>query len=122
MKREATVLIYGRDPVLLETRRLILARSGLKPVTVLDLPQAHRIIKSLNVDLLILCSSVSDEESVLVLEELRRLGKSKTKTLVLRKDGTRLASQPTETLASPVDPRTFQSVVGTLVQAEPTGD
>jgi hypothetical protein len=112
-----TIIIYGLDSVLLETRRLVLTKSRFSAVTVSDRANVHKIITSGEIDLLVLCSSVPDREAELILGHISRLGRSEIKTLVLRENLSNMQSPPTEILFGPVDPKTFQSVVGTLVKA-----
>src|SRR5277367_1703821 len=111
-RADATIMIYGHDPLLLETRRLILERAGFSPITSLCLESATEIISTHEVDLLILCSSLSEGESRFLLTEVKRLGKSKLKTLALTKAELRFETMAAKVLISPVAPHTLQSAVG----------
>jgi DNA-binding response OmpR family regulator len=62
MGYRTSILIYGRDPVLLETRRLILELSGYSVTIASDLAVVQRTIESQRIDLLLLCHSLSMEE------------------------------------------------------------
>jgi CheY-like chemotaxis protein len=56
------VLAVGRDPVLLETRRLILQAAGYTVRSVLSLKQAMFQLLTGDFDLVILCHSISAED------------------------------------------------------------
>lgn len=56
------LLICGLDPLLLDTRRLILERCGYQVWCASNLVNARQIIQSRRVDLLILCHSLSTDE------------------------------------------------------------
>ncbi len=55
----ARILVYGRDPVLLETRRLVLQHSGFHTASALNLQAATELMAARNFDLLVLCHSLS---------------------------------------------------------------
>jgi DNA-binding response OmpR family regulator len=113
---DVVILICGHDPLLLETRRLILKHAGFSPITALGLKPATEIISVQEVDLLILCSSLSEAESGILLNELKVLGRSKVKTLALTKSELRSKTLAAKVLTSPVPPDTFQSIVGSLLE------
>ena len=55
------VLIHGREPVLLETRKWILERAGYRVSAVADLAAAEAILATEGSDLYILCHTLSAE-------------------------------------------------------------
>ena len=116
-RADAIIVIYGNDSVLLETRRLILTGSGFCPITTDRSESTIEIISAKDVDLLILCSSLSEVESGIILTELNRLGKSEIRTLAITKAESTFDIKTARVLTSPVSPHTFQSVVGSLVDA-----
>jgi hypothetical protein len=103
-------------------RRLILKGSGFSPTTVVDLESAIGIIVAHDIHLLILCSSLSEVESKMILAEIKKLGKSPFKTLVLTKPESNFRNMAAKVLTSPVAPQTFQSVVGNLLETPSDGD
>ncbi len=62
MDSPPTILIYGRDYDLLETRRLVLQKAGFQAWTVTNLTDAEKITVTQPSGLLILCYSLSMEE------------------------------------------------------------
>ena len=62
MAQTLSILMYGRDAQLLETRRMVLETSGHKVRTTMDLSEIDRIAAFQNFDLLILCHSLSMEQ------------------------------------------------------------
>ena len=59
---EACILIYGRDAQLLDTRRMVLERSGARIWTATNLTDFDRIAGGILIDLIVLCHSLSTEE------------------------------------------------------------
>jgi hypothetical protein len=57
-----TVLLYGRDRSLLNTRELILQKAGYRVWTAADLSEIDRAVQGERVDLLILCHSLTLEQ------------------------------------------------------------
>ena len=58
-----TILVYGRDHRLLETRGWVLEQAGYRVLTALTLAEVERIAASESIDLLLLCHSLSVEDS-----------------------------------------------------------
>jgi hypothetical protein len=59
---QACILIYGRDRQLLETRRMILGRSGANVWTAAQLADFDQIAPSVSINLIVLCHSLSMED------------------------------------------------------------
>jgi hypothetical protein len=59
----SSILLYGRDPLLLETRSLVLERSGYRIWTASALRDLEHLPDTKKIDILILCHSVPLEES-----------------------------------------------------------
>jgi hypothetical protein len=62
------LLIYGNDSMLLTTRRLILEKVGYEVATVATFSDAMLCLLNQQLDLLILCQSLSEEERRGMLE------------------------------------------------------
>ncbi len=62
MQPTGTVLIYGHDPLLLQTRRRILEQAGYTAWAAEVLDEVDSIITTNAVGLLIVCQTLSDEE------------------------------------------------------------
>ena len=69
----ASVLIYGRDAQLLETRRWVLEHAGMKVTTTTDLGEMESILVNEAIDLFILCHTLSPEEGDLCLMKVHAL-------------------------------------------------
>jgi DNA-binding NtrC family response regulator len=59
-----SILLFGRDPMLLQTRQWLLEARGYRVRTPSDLGELERMASDGPVDLLILCHSLSAEDSV----------------------------------------------------------
>jgi DNA-binding NtrC family response regulator len=62
MARQASILIYGRDPQLLETRRWVLERSGHRVRTATELSDIAELAPQEQIGLFVLCHTLSMEE------------------------------------------------------------
>ena len=62
MPAPVIILIYGRDPQLLETRRMVLERTGYTVLTTNALAEIDHTAALHRIDLCILCYSLSMEE------------------------------------------------------------
>jgi DNA-binding response OmpR family regulator len=113
----ASVLIYGKDPVLLETRQRILARAGFRSIAVTDFDKVIPFVQQKDVTLLVLCSSLNELESGEVLAAVDQLGRRDLKKLVLTKDIEDVVlSDKAAVLVTPAAPQEFLAVVGSVVQ------
>jgi DNA-binding response OmpR family regulator len=59
---KASVLIYGYDPKLLETRGWVLERNGFKVGIATHIEEATQIAETQPIDLLIICHTIPAEE------------------------------------------------------------
>jgi hypothetical protein len=62
MVSSVSILLYGRDSSLLNTRELILQRAGYRVFTATDLSEIDSVLQGESVDLLILCHSLTLEQ------------------------------------------------------------
>jgi DNA-binding response OmpR family regulator len=113
----ASVLIYGKDPVLLETRQRILDKAGFRSIAVADFDKIIPFVMQEDVTLLVLCSSLSDIESGAILSVVDQLGRRDLKKLVLTKDiEAAVLTDKVAVLKTPAAPQEFLSLVGSLIQ------
>ena len=82
MPTPPSILIFGRDSRLLETRRWVLERAGFVVSTVFDLESAMAGIDGKPVDLLILCYTISAAQCTSILDTVHALNPG-MKTLIL---------------------------------------
>ena len=74
MSKAPTILIYGRDASLIETRRWVLEHELCQVLTTLTLAAVNEALRSQHIDLFILCHSLTraEAESALSLAHLLR--------------------------------------------------
>lgn len=86
MSSPAPILVYGSDSRLLATRRMVLETLGGRVETALDHEQAKELLLDLDIELLVLCFTISAAERELVLQAARHRT-PELKVLVLQGDG-----------------------------------
>ena len=86
MSIPATILIYGRDASLLETRRMVLETIGGRVCATTDFEETKQMMTEAEPDVLVLCYTLNadDRESILSSAEALR---PEMKILVLIADG-----------------------------------
>jgi len=82
MPSSGTVLIYGHDPLLLQTRSRILKQAGYTVWTAEVLDEVKAIIGANAVVVLIICQTLPDEEGEAVIKLAHQL-RPEMKTLVM---------------------------------------
>ena len=80
------ILVYGRDPSLLETRQLVLQTIGGTVEATTELEQAKRMLGDGSLDLLVLCYTLSLEDRNAILNSVEQLSPD-LKVLILSADG-----------------------------------
>ena len=86
MSHTSRILVYGRDPSLLETRQLVLETIGGAVDATTELEHAERFLAHDPPDLLVLCYTLSEEDRRAILNLAERLHPH-LNVLVLRADG-----------------------------------
>ena len=101
---QPSILVYGRDPRLLETRRWVLEKDGARVWTATRLAQFDLVDSDESLAILILCHSLSTEECgpAIALAE-SRWPRIKSLTLIAGQDGCEpgLADQVTDATRGP---------------------
>ena len=80
------IMVCGADKTLVETRRAILAKAGYKVFACMSAGESRSEIKSSEVDLLVLCSSLSREQQCQLLDISHKVRPGE-KSLVRRRRG-----------------------------------
>jgi CheY-like chemotaxis protein len=62
MSSSGLILVLGYDERLLETRRMVLERAGFQVLTAHQMEQAKEVTVTSDVDLLLLCHTLSDRD------------------------------------------------------------
>jgi DNA-binding NtrC family response regulator len=117
----ASILVYGRDAQLLETRRWILERAGMKVTITTDLGEVAGILVNEAIDLFILCHTLSPEEGDICLMNAHAL-RPAMKKLILTANTPLGSLGSHEVKVSAFDgPKTLISEVERLLGARSTG-
>jgi DNA-binding NtrC family response regulator len=112
----AQIVVFGKDPVLLETRQRILEKAGFDSVAVSGITQLMSLVKREDVVLLVLCSSLSEMESEAILFRIDEFGRTDLEKLVLTKDGGIISTHGgIKVVQTPTTPQAFLSLVGAAV-------
>jgi len=83
---ELTILVYGRDHALLDTRKMLLQKTGLEVLIATELAQTYQVLADRRPDLLVLCHTVPCNEAKLLLEHTTLPG-SKLNNIILTSHG-----------------------------------
>ena len=81
-----TILVYGNEALLVKTRHLILEKAGYQLFSVTDFAGAANVLANQQIDLVLLCQSLSDTERRGILERARAI-RPDFKCAVLGHDG-----------------------------------
>jgi len=82
MTESSRVLIYGNDPVLLQTRRTLLLKAGFEVWETMDVEEIGPILSLHDVHVIVLCHSLTEEQCKGVFE-ITRPYEGRMKRLVL---------------------------------------
>jgi DNA-binding NtrC family response regulator len=116
------IVVFGKDPVLLETRQRILEKAGFDCVTVSSIGQLMPLAQQEDVELVILCSSLDQIETREVLSAMDGLGRTDLKRLVLTKDKTAFPARgQLKIVETPTTPQRFLSLVEAAVGTSLSG-
>ena len=116
------IVVFGKDPVLLETRQRILEGAGFDCVTVSGIDQLMPLVRQEDVEVVVLCSSLDPNESRAVLSAMDGLGRTDLKRLVLAKDKTAFPVRgEVEIVETPTSPQRFLSLVEAAVGTSLSG-
>ena len=108
----AKVLIYGKDPILLETRCKVLELAGLHCHSVTNLANVLTAIATEPVGVVVVCSSIPKQEVPQVLNSISGVGQSKLKTIVVTLPDISLPkSNAVAIVESPANPQQFIELV-----------
>jgi hypothetical protein len=115
----AFILVFGRDAQLLETRRWLLEGAGMKVTTTTEMVEVDTLLSHEDIDLLILCHTLSPDEGDVCLVKAHAL-RPAMKKLVLTANTPLGSLGPREARVSAFDgPKTLISAVQKLLGAHP---
>ena len=113
------ILVYGSDPLLVDTRTMVLEKAGYAVFTAREASDVERIVLSQKISLIVLCHTLSSEkcETALELAESRRPA---IRSLVLTAGTTPCSERSQDAVLSAFDgPRRLVETVENLLQAVP---
>ena len=113
------ILVYGSDPLLLDTRTMVLEKAGYAVFIAREASDVERIVLSQKISLIVLCHTLSSEkcEAALELAESRRPA---MRSLVLTAGTTPCSERSHDAILSAFDgPRKLVETVEKLLQAVP---
>ena len=116
MFKPPIILIYGRDASLLDTRQWVLEHVGCEVLTSTELAKVSEILRSQDIDLLILCHSLSRAESKSALS-VAHLFRPKLKNLIMTAEAASWPEFPQDTILTAfVDPQTLIATTTRLLE------
>ncbi len=120
MTSPSCILLYGRVPLLLDTRLMVLETGDLRVLTARDIDEVERIITTCDIDLVIFCHTLSTQERKVALAAVHAL-RPQLQTLAL----TSISAMPRllseiDVLASVDGPRDLIAVAKLLLNQPDT--
>jgi DNA-binding response OmpR family regulator len=108
------ILTYGNDPVLLTTRRLVLEKAGYRVFTTLEFSDAMLVLLNQQIDVLLLCHSLHDDERRGILETAHAITQD-VKCVILHYDGLAVPMENAEVVEGLEGPNTLLRAIGKLL-------
>ena len=109
----AAILIYGNDPMLVKTRGLVLERAGYEVFASTAFAGAMLTLMTEEVDVLLLCQSLADEERRGILETAHAL-QPEIKCAVLDLEESEAPIERVDLIRGLAGPTTLLTAVGRL--------
>ena len=113
-----TILIYGRDLSLLETRSCMLQKAGFRVRTAMELAEAERILRSEKVSLSILCHTLSSEQRSKAIAKVEELGPQIKKLLLAASTFPSIDGDPKDIFYTSAGPGALVATVNRLASAD----
>jgi DNA-binding response OmpR family regulator len=108
------ILAYGNDPILLTTRRLVLEKARYRVFTSLEFSDAMLVLLNQQIDVLLLCHSLHDDERRGILETARAITQD-VKCVILHYDGRAVPMEDAEVVEGLEGPNTLLRAIGKLL-------
>jgi DNA-binding response OmpR family regulator len=108
------ILVYGNDPMLVTTRRLILEKAGYHALATTEFSDAMLVLMNQEIDVLIVCQSLRDEERQGILETAHAL-KPDIKCVILRFSGHDVSGKDAEIIEGLEGPNALLMAVGKII-------
>jgi hypothetical protein len=117
---QETILVYGNDEILVMTRCLILGRAGYEVFTAQTFSNAMLVLMNHQIDLCVLCQSLTDKERCGILETSHAL-QPESKCVVLDFGESEVAREGVDLIRGLVGPSTLLNAVGKLLTQKDGG-
>ena len=112
---QATILISGNDAMLLTTRRMIFEQAGYTVFTTGTLSNARLVLMNHQIDVLVLCQSLDDNDRASILR-VAHLLQPEIKCASLSFDGREVAIDDAETHRGLSGPPSLLAAIGQMLQ------
>jgi hypothetical protein len=112
------ILAYGSDPILLATRRLVLEKAGYRVFTTLEFSDAMLVLLNQQINVLLLCHSLHDDERRGILETAHAITQD-VKCIILQYDGLAVPVEDAEVVEGLEGPTTLLRAIGKLLAHKP---
>jgi CheY-like chemotaxis protein len=109
-----TILVYGNDAMLVTTRSLILERAGYRVFAAQAFPNAMLMLMNHQIDIIVLCQSLKDEERRGILETARTL-QPEIKRAVVDFEGREAPIEGVALIEGLVGPSTLLNTIGSIL-------
>jgi DNA-binding NtrC family response regulator len=114
-----TILVYGNDVMLLTTRRMIFEKEGYTVSAADSLSNAALVLINHQIDVLVLCQSLSDEERRAVLETAHTF-QPEIKVAALSFDGREVLMEGVSVHRALDGPPSLLAAIGQMLQEKTT--
>jgi hypothetical protein len=108
------ILAYGNDPILLTSRRLVLEQAGYRVFTTLEFSDAMLVLLNQQIEILLLCHSLHDDDRRGILETARAITQD-VKFVLLQYDGCAFPMEDAELVEGLEGPNTLLRAIGKLL-------
>jgi hypothetical protein len=110
-----TILVYGNDEMLIVTRRMIFEKAGYTAFTANSLSNAALVLMNHQIDVLVLCQTLSDQERCAVLETAHTL-QPEIKCAAMSFDGRDVVTDGVRIHRALNGPPALLAVIGQMLQ------
>jgi DNA-binding response OmpR family regulator len=109
-----TILVYGNDAMLVRTRSLILEKADYRVFAAQAFPNAMLMLMNHQIDIIVLCQSLKDEERRGILETARAL-QPEIKCAVVDFEGREAPIEGVALIEGLVGPSTLLNTIGSIL-------
>jgi DNA-binding response OmpR family regulator len=114
-----TILVYGNEPMLLTTRGLILEKAGYRLFTARTVSDAMFVLMNHQIDIIVLCQSLKDEERRGILKTAHAL-QPKVRCAVLDFEENQVATDGVDLIRGLAGPTTLLNAIGKILAQKVT--